>query len=234
MRGYRSGHKVVDTIAPVQVWEIPYYPAYYIPAADVDLQVLSENGQQRHSPSRGDAKLFDLTVAGSTVTDAAWTYADSRIPELNGLIRFEWEAMDSWFEEDEEVFVHPRSPYVRVDILASSRHVRVLVDDEIVADSVRPTLLFETNLPTRYYFPQTDVRLELLTASDAVSHCPYKGSARYWSVVTSDNVHSDLAWSYPTPLAESQKIAGLVAFYNEKVDIEVDGVMLERPRTKFS
>jgi uncharacterized protein (DUF427 family) len=174
-------------------------------------------------------------VAGSAkVTDAAWTYPDSRIPELNGLIRFDWEVMDSWFEEDEEVFVHPRSPYIRVDILASSRHVRVLVDDEIVADSVRPTLLFETNLPTRYYLPQTDVRLDLLTPTESVTHCPYKGSARYWSVATSTNFRPDLAWSYLSPFAESQKIAGLVAFYNEKVDIEVDGVAQERPHTKFS
>jgi uncharacterized protein (DUF427 family) len=90
--------------------------------------------------------------------------------------------------------------------------------------------LFETGLPVRYYVPKTHVRMDLLTPTDTVSHCPYKGQAEYWSVAG----HSDLAWSYPTPLPESERIAGLVGFYNEKVDIFVDGVLQERPHAKFS
>jgi uncharacterized protein (DUF427 family) len=117
-----------------------------------------------------------------------------------------------------------------VDALPSSRHVRIEVDGVTVAESGSPHLLFETGLPTRYYLPKTHVRLELLTATDTVTHCPYKGTARYWSVRAGDTVHADLAWSYPTPLPESAPVAGLIAFYDEKVDTYVDGVLQDRPR----
>ena len=110
----------------------------------------------------------------------------------------------------------------------------MLIDGEVVADSTRPVLLFETGLPTRYYLPQTDVRLDLLTPTDKVTQCPYKGTARYWSTRVGDNEHADAVWSYPTPLPESIKVAGLMSFYNEHVDIEVDGVLQDRPHTPFS
>jgi uncharacterized protein (DUF427 family) len=134
--------------------------------------------------------------------------------------------MDAWFEEDEEVFTHPRDPYTRVDILPSSRHVRVEVDGLTVAESTKPTLLFETGLATRYYLPKTDVRMDLLTPTATSSHCPYKGDANYWSLALEGAV-ADVAWSYRTPLPESQKIAGLVCFYPEKVDLYVDGRLQE-------
>ena len=147
---------------------------------------------------------------------------------------FEWDAMEAWFEEDEQVYTHPRDPYTRVDILASSRRVRVLLDGLVLADSTSPRLLFETGLPTRYYLPRTHVRMDLLERSPTVTHCPYKGRAETWSVRVGETLHEDLAWSYPAPLPESQKVAGLIAFYDEKLDIEVDGVLQERPRTKFA
>ena len=112
--------------------------------------------------------------------------------------------------------------------------MRVEVGGTTVAESTSPRLLFETGLPVRYYLPKPHVRLDLLTATDTVSHCPYKGQAEWWSVRAGDSLHEDLAWSYAAPLPESQKIAGLVAFYNEKVDIYVDGARHERPVTKFS
>jgi uncharacterized protein (DUF427 family) len=164
------------------------------------------------------------------VHDLGVTYPDSPIEELRGTVKLEWDAMDAWFEEDEQVFVHPRDPYKRVDILASSRHVRVEVDGVTVADSIRPRILFETSLPARYYLPKTDVRLDLLEPTDTVTGCPYKGWAEYWSVAG----HKDLAWSYRTPLPESQKVAGLISFYNEKVDIYLDGVLQDRPKSPFS
>ncbi|MEM9712340.1 MAG: DUF427 domain-containing protein, partial [Actinomycetota bacterium] len=130
---------------------------------------------------------------------------------------------------------HPRSPEVRVDVLASSRHVRVSVDGVVLAESDRPTLLFETGLPMRAYLPQADVRMDLLAPTDTTSSCPYKGHARWWSVELPDGArHDDLAWSYPTPLPESSGIDDLVAFYDERVDVELDGVPVERPRTKFA
>ena len=149
-------------------------------------------------------------------------------------MRLQWDAMEAWFEEDEEVYTHARDPYTRVDILASSRKVRVRVDGVEVADSSNPRLLFETGLPVRYYLPRTHVRMDLLEHSPTVTHCPYKGQAQTWSVHAGDTLHEDLAWSYPAPLPESQKIAGLIAFYNEKVEIEVDGTLQEQPKTKFS
>jgi uncharacterized protein (DUF427 family) len=234
VRAYLGGEAVVDTIRPLLVWEKPYYPTYYFPIADVRMELLEADGGVEHSPSRGDAQTFTIRAGGKEALGAALRYQDSPIDELRDAVRLEWDAMDAWFEEDEEVFTHPRDPYKRVDILPSSRHVRIEVDGVTVAESNSPRLLFETDLPTRYYLPKTHVRMELLEPTATESHCPYKGQAEWWSVRAGDKVHEDLAWSYRTPLPESQKIAGLVAFYDEKVDVYVDGVLQERPRTKFS
>ncbi len=233
VRAYLGGEVVFDTIHPRLVWEIPHYPAYYVPAGDVRA-TLVPTGTLSHSTSRGDAQHFTVKSGAVEAVDAAWRYPDSPLESIRELVRFDWGAMDAWFEEDEEVIVHPRDPYSRVDTLSSSRHVRVLVDGVVVADSHRPVLLFETGLPARYYVPQTDLRTELFTPTDRVTQCPYKGTARYWTVTVDGTEHPNVAWSYPTPLPESIKVAGLVAFYNEHVDIEVDGVVQERPKTPFS
>jgi uncharacterized protein (DUF427 family) len=235
VRAYLGGEVVADTSRPLLVWEAPYYPTYYIPVSDVRAALLgADDGATAHSPSRGEGRILTVRAGGKEARGAALRYEDSPIEELREAIRLDWAAMDGWFEEDEEVFTHPRDPYTRVDILPSSRHVRVEVDGLTIAESASPRLLFETGLPARYYLPKTHVRLDRLTPSDTISHCPYKGQAEYWSVRAGEKVHADLAWSYATPLPESQKIAGLVAFYNEKVDIYVDGLLQERPVTKFS
>jgi uncharacterized protein (DUF427 family) len=235
VRAYLGGELVADTTRPRLVWEVPYYPAYYFPAADVRAELLEpDDGERVHSPSRGDARTFTVSAGGKRAPAGALRYEDSPIDELRDLIRLDWDAMDAWFEEDEEVFTHPRDPHTRVDVLASSRHVRIEVDGVTVAESSSPRLLFETGLPVRYYLPKPHVRMELLTPTDTESHCPYKGRAEWWSVRAGDTVHEDLAWSYRTPLPESQKVAGLIAFYDEKVDVYVDGELQERPRTKFS
>jgi uncharacterized protein (DUF427 family) len=233
VRAFLGGEVVADTSRPVLVWEVPYYPAYYVPLADVRAELKPDGGSE-HSPSRGDARIYTVRVGGAEAPGAALRYEGSPIEELRDLVRLDWHAMDAWFEEDEEVFTHPRDPYTRVDILASSRHVHVELGGATIAESASPRLLFETGLPVRYYLPKTHVRLDLLVPSGTVSHCPYKGRAEHWSVRAPDGVHDDLAWSYRTPLPESQKVAGLIAFYNEKVDIHVDGVLQERPSTKFS
>jgi uncharacterized protein (DUF427 family) len=124
------------------------------------------------------------------------------------LIRLEWVAIDAWFEEDEELFTHPRDPHTRVDILPSSRHVEV--HGVTIAESGSPKLLFETGLSVRYYLPKTHVRMDLLTPTDTVTHCPYKGQAEPWSVRAGDTLHEGLAWSYRTPLPESEKVTGLI------------------------
>ncbi|MEP7178599.1 MAG: DUF427 domain-containing protein [Pseudonocardiales bacterium] len=232
VRGYLDGQPVVDSVQPVLVWEKPYYPTYYFPVTDV-LAELAPDGTA-HSPSRGEAITYTVLSGERRAGTAALRYPDSPIAELRDLIRFEWDAIDAWFEEDEEVFVHPRDPYSRVDILASSKHVRVEVDGVRVAESTSPRLLFETGLPVRYYLPKTDVRMDLLEHTETITHCPYKGAAEYWSVRAGDSLHTDLAWAYRAPVPESQKIIGLISFYNEKTDIFVDGVRQERPKTHFS
>jgi uncharacterized protein (DUF427 family) len=233
VRAYLAGDLAADTTSPLLVWEVPYYPAYYFPAGDIRGELVP-TGATNHSPSRGEAEIFDLRTPTAIAPSAARRYASSPIEELRNAVRLDWDAMDEWLEEDEPVYTHPRDPYTRVDILASSRHVRVEVDGVIVADSGQPRILFETGLPSRYYLPLSGIRLDLLRPSATVSHCPYKGTASYWSLDTGQAVHSDIVWIYRTPLAESQKIAGLACFYNEKIDLYLDNVLQERPRTKFS
>lgn len=233
VRAYLGGYLVADTTRPVLVWEHPYYPMYYVPAEDVraDLRL---TGDVEHDERRGRAAVCDVVLADQVAAAAARRYDEAALDSLRGLVRLDWQAMDQWFEEDEPVAVHPRDPYKRVDILASSRHVAVLVDDVTVADSRQPRILFETGLPPRYYLPLTDVRMDLLRPSSTRTQCPYKGTASYWHLAVGDTVREDLVWTYPAPLPESQKIAGLACFYSEKVDLEVDGVRQERPVSPFS
>jgi uncharacterized protein (DUF427 family) len=233
VRAYAGGELVFDTTRPLLVWEKPFYPAYYVPAADLKLELVA-NGRTRDSSTRGTAELFDIKVGAELKQDAGWRYPDSPIERLRDVVRFEWNAMDEWLEEDEPIYVHPRSPYVRVDILASSRHVKVELDGVTIAESSKPTILFETHLPARFYLPISDVRMDLLEPSDTQTACPYKGTASYWSVDTGTTRHEDVGWTYRSPLPESQKIAGLVSFYNERVDLYVDGALQRRPGTKFS
>jgi len=233
VRSYLAGQLVADSTRPFLVWERPYYPTYYLPLADVRAKLVP-TGRVEHSPSRGDGELYDVQVDGATAAAAARRYPDSPLEALRELVRLDWHAMGEWFEEDEPVYTHPRDPYTRVDILASSRHVRVELDGITVAESDRPHILFETGLPPRYYLPLTDVRMDLLRPSTTETQCPYKGTATYWSLDTGQHVHPDSVWIYRTPLPESQKIAGLVCFYNERVDLYVDGVRQERPSSPFS
>lgn len=225
VRAYLGGELVVDTVNPVLVWEGPHYPVYYLPVDDVRAALVPNGGTTR-SPSRGEAVRYDVKAGGATAADAAWRYPDSPLEELRGLVRFEWDAMDDWFEEDEPVYVHPRNPYHRVDILASSRQVRVEIDGVTVAESNRPHVLFETGLPARFYVPLTDVDHRYLRPSDTETACPYKGTAGYFSVEVEGKRVEDAAWIYRYPLAESAKIAGLVCFYPDRAEVYVDGTRI--------
>jgi uncharacterized protein (DUF427 family) len=223
-----GGHVVADSYRPLLVWENPHFPQYYLPREDVRAELV-ETGETKRSPSRGEARILDVRVGGLERSSAALHYPDSPIPELRDAVRFDWDAMDEWLEEDEPVYTHPRSPYARIDILASSRHVRVSVDGVVLADSHQPRVLFETGLRPRFYLPMSDVNLELLRPSPLQTHCPYKGAATYWDVVLPDGaVHEGVVWTYRTPLPESQKVAGLLAFYDEKLDVDLDGVRQPR------
>ena len=232
VRAMLGGEVVVDSLKPLLVWEVPYYPTYYFPAEDVQTDLLVETGETRRSPSRGEATQY--VVKSGNGEGNAYAFLEPKIEELDGHYAFVWNTLDHWFEEDEEVYVHPRDPYSRIDIVPSSRRVRVEIEGVTVADSTNASFLFETGLPTRYYIPKTDVRMDLLTPTDLATACPYKGTARYWSATIDDETHDNILWGYDSPLPESQKVAGLVAFYNEKVDIFIDEVPLDRPKTHFS
>jgi uncharacterized protein (DUF427 family) len=165
---------------------------------------------------------------------AARVLRDSPLDGLSGTVRFEWAAVDAWFEEDERVLVHPRNPYVRVDALRSTRTVRVELEGTMLGESSSPIMVFETGLPTRYYLNRSELDFTHLIPTDTVTECPYKGTTSgYWSIDVGGTVHPDLAWTYDFPTRQLLPIAGLIAFYNERVDIFLDGRQLERPRTHF-
>jgi uncharacterized protein (DUF427 family) len=233
VRTYLGGELVADTTRPLLVWEKPYFPVYYFPEGDVQLELLTPTGAVEPSPQRGDATIYTVATTARKAESAAYRYLDSPIAELQDRVAFVWGAMDSWFEEDEQVFVHARDPYTRVDILPSSRRVEVVIDGVRVADSTAGRMLFETGLPVRYYLPKTDVRMDLLEPSDHHTRCPYKGVASYYDAVIGAKRYEDIVWWYPLATEESQRIAGLVSFYNEKVDVYVDGELQERPETRF-
>jgi uncharacterized protein (DUF427 family) len=234
VRALLGGATVFDTTRALYVWEWPHYPQYYIPLADVDPAVLVDEDRVEHL-RRGTARRHGLRVGEIARAGVAHVYGDDAAEGLAGTVRFDWDALDAWFEEDEEVFVHPRNPYTRVDAVRSSRHVRIELDGLVLADSLAPVMVFETGLPTRYYLDRTTVRFEHLRPTDTVTACPYKGkTSGYWSVVAGDAVHTDLAWAYDFPTRQLSPIAGLIAFYNERVDVVLDGVLLPRPKTHFS
>jgi uncharacterized protein (DUF427 family) len=214
----------------------PPFNSYAIPRDDVRLDVLSEYGQAISIPGVGEVARWSIAADGEVRQDAAWTFPHPPVglEPLAGLVVFRWRLVDAWYEEDDEVFVHPRDPYHRVDVLNSSRHVKVSVGGEVLADTRRPRLLFETGLPVRYYIPKLDVRMELLEPNQTTSRCPYKGIASYWSVRAAGTVHPDLAWSYKSPIPECPKIENLIAFFNERIDLDVDEERLDRPITPWS
>jgi len=233
IRAMLAGRTVIDTTHALYLWEWPYYPQYLIPAADVDPQALIDTHKTRRR-KRGTVTKLDLRVAGIERPDAGDRYDESSIDDLVGMIRFAWDALDAWFEEDEEVFVHPRNPYARVDALRSSRTVRVELDGIVLAQSSAPVLVFETGLPTRSYFDRTAVDFGHLRPSDTQTACPYKGrTSDYWSIEIGGQLYRDLAWSYAFPTLPLLPIAGLVAFYDEKVDLYLDDQLQERPKTHF-
>ena len=233
IRAVLAGHVILDTTRALYVWEWPNYPQYYIPITDVDAKVLVDE-QHPQQLKRGSARRYGLQVGDITRPKAVRVYTESPIEGLARTARFEWAALDSWYEEDEEVFVHPRNPYTRVDALRSTRQVRIELDGVVLADSSSTVMVFETGLPTRYYFNRTEVEFDHLVATDTVTSCPYKGkTSGYWSVRVGDALHPDLAWAYDFPTRQLLPIAGMISFYNEKVDVVVDGERLVRPRTHF-
>jgi uncharacterized protein (DUF427 family) len=222
---------VADSRDAVFVWEPGRpVPLYAFPRDAFTEEVLepANAAPERAHPVR---EAFSIRARDRLAEAAGWTYDD---PDLGDHVALEWGMMDAWFEEDEEVFVHPRDPFHRVDVRASSREVRIEIDGSVIAESDRPLMLFETGLPARFYLPREDVQAELIGPTDTRTRCPYKGEASHWSVSVDGQIHEDVAWTYPDPIRDVDPIRDLVAFYDERVDVSIDGERQERPETPWS
>ena len=232
-----NGVTIADSTAAHLLFETRHLPVYYFPRGDVRMDLLAPTDHHSFCPYKGKASYWTIKAGDRTSENAVWGYPEpyDEVPELAGFVAFYWDRVDHWYEEDEEIFVHARDPYKRVDAIASSRRVQIVLGGEIVADTNRARFLFETRLPPRYYIPPEDVRMDLLMPSDKLTACPYKGEARYWSARIGDQTFPDIVWSYPEPIPECPKIKGHLAFFNEQVDaILVDGVEVPRPVTRWS
>jgi uncharacterized protein (DUF427 family) len=228
---------VADTIDGLVLYESDHLPVYYFPMKDVDEAFLLPSTTRTECSFKGVATHYSLNTGMALVEDAGWRYLEPAkgCPPIADYMAFYWSKMGRWYEEDEEVFVHARDPFRRVDCLPSSRRVQVIAQDEIVADSRSGVFLFETGQPTRYYLPISDTRLDLMSPSRYQSRCPYKGIASYYHMTVKGKRYDNLVWYYPEPVHESARIKGLVCFFNEFVDrILVDGVEQPRPVTASS
>jgi uncharacterized protein (DUF427 family) len=226
-----GGETIADSRRAMLLHESGLQPVYYFPPEDVRRDVLEPSDRHTHCPKKGQASYFTLRVGERVVENGAWYYPNpiAEAPPIRDLIAFYWDRMDRWLEEDEEVGVHPRDPYHRIDVLRSDRHVRVSLDGRLLAETRRAVALFESNLPPRWYIPREDIVVEL-ERSDTVTRCPYKGTAGYYSAAGVE----DLVWHYDDPLPEAGRIKGLLCFFNERVDLELDGALQERPETPWS
>lgn len=232
-----NGETVADSLATELLFETRHIPVYYFPRRDVRMDLLQRTEHSTHCPFKGDASYWSVTAGDRTAENAAWSYEAPypQTAEIKDYIAFYWNRMDHWYEEDEEVFVHARDPYKRIDVVQSSRPVKVVLGGRTVAESSRASFLFETGLPTRYYLPPEDVDRSVLTPTKSVTACPYKGQAQYWTAEIDGTRHEDIVWAYAAPVAEVGRIKDLMCFYNEQVDaIFVDGVEQPRPKTKWS
>ena len=236
LRGFFAGEAVFDTLGAKLLYETAHLPVYYVPEDDLRHDLLEPSDRQTHCPHKGDASYRSLRVGDRIEPDAVWTYRQPIAPAafLAGHAAFYWGKLDEWWVEDEQVFGHPRDPYHRIDTYPTTRRVRISIDGEVVAESTRAVALFESGLPPRFYLPAEDVRMGLLEPSETKTRCAYKGVASYWHVRAGDTLHDDLAWTYPEPDRDGQAIRDLVCFFNERVDLEVDGEAQERPRTQWS
>ena len=253
IRATLGGETVVDSTRAMLVWEPRrVVPTYAVPEEDVRGRVApapaaaGRRGRARHArdgraaarrPARCSTRACRSPCAAPRASRSWCGRAAARRrrsgaadPDLDGYVIVDFDGFDEWFEEDERNVGHPRDPFHRIDIVHGSRHVRVELDGEVLAESSAPYLLFEPPLPVRYYLPPEDVRTDLLRPSDTRTFCAYKGQASYLSYGEA----ADLAWTYPAPLREAAEVTGRIAFFNERADVVVDGARLERPITPWS
>ena len=255
IRGTLGDRTVIDSERAVIVWEPKrVVPTYAVPVEDIDGDISATSPAASGEPAPDGVPAIDAPqLAGRPVYDPSIPFSVHttdgeplviRVPgadgeaagfrpvddALAGYVILDFGSFDAWFEEDERNVAHPRDPFHRIDIVHGSRHVRIERDGQVLAESATPYLLFEPPLPVRYYLSPEDVATDLLRPSTTTTFCAYKGQASYWSLEDEE----DVAWSYPEPLREAAEVTGRIAFFNERVDIVVDGTPLERPITPWS
>lgn len=244
VRVFLGGKAVADSKNALLLRGHGQIAVYYFPPAGVRMELLepanggevTEQGEGPWPDPPREKRVYTVRAGDEVAENAAWQVeASSEHPELEGYVAFAWQAMDAWFEEDYQIRAHPHDPYHLIDVRPSSRHVRVVIDGETVAETRRPVLLFETGLPTRYYIPKMDVRMALIEEGSRTTHCAYKGTAPHYSVRVGDNVVKNIAWHYPFPERGYEAIQNLIAFYQERIDdFYVDGQRLEKVNTQWS
>lgn len=217
---------IADSKRVLTVTETGKLPVYYFPPSDIQNDLLIKSDKRTVDPNKGEAIYWHVKAGDKVIENAARSFPNppAKSSVISGLVSFVWKKADSWYEEEEEVFVHARDPYSRLDAIPSSRHIQVIIDGEIVADSKRPVILYETGLTPRYYLPKEDIKMDLLIPTETKTQCPYKSIASYWSVFINDKEYKDVVWSYKDALPEVHEIKGLLSFYNEQVDtVLIDG-----------
>ncbi|MDP6173963.1 MAG: DUF427 domain-containing protein [Rhodospirillales bacterium] len=228
---------LADTVRAMLYRERGRVPVYYFPKADIRMDLLESGNHESQCPYRGRAEFWDLKTGGGMRENILWSYPEpcAELASMADYCAFTWGQVDHWFEEEDEIFIHARDPFKRIDVVASSRPVEVRLGGVTVAGSTRALFLFETNLLVRYYLPMEDVRMDLFAPSDSRTSCPYKGDAIYWSANIGGESFPDIVWSYPEPIPECPRIKGYLSFYNEKVDaILVDGEETPKVRAFIS
>ena len=223
VRAVFGGETVFDTTRAMLLHETGLLPQLYIPEADIRQDLLRPTDHHTVCPFKGTASYRSVQAGGRVAENAVWAYPEPNAESswLNGYASFYWNAMDEWYDEDERVEGHIRDPYHRVDVRQSSRRVRVLAGDQVIAETTRPMLLSETGLPNRFYFPPEDVRSDLLHPTQTHTVCPYKGTASYWTVQAGDTKLTDAVWSYPQAGGDSDKVSGYLSFLHDELTVEV-------------
>lgn len=234
VRAEHGGTVALESELALLVWEPRrILPSYAVPDDDVRAELRPTAGEEAPEVGRRpflhggdpfalritDGEPLDVVTADETLSGAAFRPAD---PDLRGYVIFDFGALDDWYEEDEPIVGHPRDPFHRVDVRRSSRRVRVELGGELLAESTRPSIVFETGLPVRFYLPSRDIVSELVPSTRRTI-CAYKGEASYFSATVGDQLEQDIAWEYAEPLSDAQQLAGMISFWGERADHIVDG-----------
>jgi uncharacterized protein (DUF427 family) len=223
IRATFGGQTVVDSTGAVLLYETGLPPQVYVPIEDIRADLIETTDHHTYCPFKGTASYWTVNAGGQHAENAIWSYPEPNAEAawLQGYAGFYTGAMDEWYDEDERVEGHLRDPYHRVDVRRSSRPVRVLLGDAVLAETNRPLLLSETGLPNRFYIPAEDVRQDLLEPSDTHTVCPYKGTASYWSVTTDGRKLTDAVWSYPRAEGDAAAVSGYLSFLHDDLTVEV-------------